>query len=115
MVARVRKITFAGYPEVMKHIATGPKDVTVGVGDTIELHLPENTSRDYCWSTSRVGEGLVLRDIRFLPSKNPLPGGTGERVFCFKARRAGTWPISLRMRKHADLVADRANMTVTVA
>ncbi|WP_241384445.1 protease inhibitor I42 family protein [Rhodococcus sp. CH91] len=98
----------------MKYIAAGPKDVTVGVGDTVELHLTEDLSRDCCWSTSRIGEGLVLRDIRFLPSKNPLPGGTGERIFCFQARRAGTWPVSLRLRRHLDLWADSARMTVTV-
>ncbi|UYP20721.1 protease inhibitor I42 family protein [Rhodococcus sp. Z13] len=99
----------------MKHISTGPKDVTVGVGDVVELHLPENTSRDYCWSTAQIGEGLVLHDMRFVPSKNPLPGGAGERIFSFKARRPGTWPVRLKMRKHADLVADEARMTVTVA
>ncbi|MEU5840573.1 protease inhibitor I42 family protein [Rhodococcus sp. NPDC047139] len=99
----------------MNHISTGPKDVTVGVGDTIEVHVPEGTSREVCWSTSRIGKGLVLHDVRFVPSKNPLPGATGERVFYFKARRPGTWPISLRMRRHEDLCAARANMTVTVA
>lgn len=80
----------------------------------IELHLKENTSRDYCWSTTRVGAGLVLRDIRFVPSKNPLPGAGSERVFYVKATRAGNWPLSLRMRRMADLNADRASMTITV-
>jgi inhibitor of cysteine peptidase len=98
----------------MKHITTGPRDLTVDVGDIIELHLPENTSRDYCWSTTRIGKGLNLRDIRFVPSNNPLPGATSERVFYLRAKRSGTWPLSLRMRRHMDLSAALADMTVTV-
>lgn len=99
----------------MKHVTNGPSDVTVGVGDTIELRLRESMSRDSCWSASRVGEGLVLRDIRFVPSGYPLPGGSGERIFCFKAKHPGKWPLALRMRRNADLCADRAQMIITVA
>ncbi|MBM7461146.1 protease inhibitor I42 family protein [Rhodococcus coprophilus] len=98
----------------MKHIRTGPQDLTVDVGDMIELHMEESTSRDYCWFTSRVGAGLVLHDVRFVPSKNPLPGAGGERVFYLKASRVGRWPVALRMRRLADLDADRAYMTVDV-
>ena len=98
----------------MKHISTGPRDLTVDVGDMIELHLKENTSRDYCWSTTRLGAGLILHDIRFVPSKNPLPGAGSERVFYVKAARAGRWPLALRMREKTDLDADSASMTITV-
>ncbi|MEE2034217.1 protease inhibitor I42 family protein [Rhodococcus chondri] len=97
-----------------KHITTGPRDISVDVGDTIELHVKENTSRDYCWSTTRVGKGLVLRDVRFVPSMNPLPGATSERVFYLRAKRPGVWPLSLRMRRMMDLTADSENMTITV-
>lgn len=114
MENRVVGITFRSYSDSMKHITTGPHDLTVDVGDTIELHLPENTSRDYCWSTTRIGKGLNLRDIRFVPSKNPLPGATSERVFYVQAKRPGVWPLSLRMRKHLDLAASFADMTITV-
>ena len=98
----------------MKHVSTGPRDLTVDVGDMIELRVEENTSRDYCWFVNRMGAGLVLHDVRFVPSKNPFPGAASERVFYLHARRAGSWPVSLRMRRLADLDADRANMTVTV-
>lgn len=99
----------------MKHVTSGPGDLTVAIGDTVEVRLRESMARDSCWSTSRIGEGLVLRDIRFLPSRYPLPGGTGERIFCFKAKQPGSWPLSLRMRRREDLCADRAQMTITVA
>ncbi len=107
-------ITRTSYAEIMKHISTGPHDVTVDVGDMVELHLKENTSRDYCWFTNRVGAGLVLHDVRCVPSENPFPGASIDRIFYLKARRPGRWPVSLRMRRLADLDADRAQMTVTV-
>lgn len=106
--------TVASYSEVMKHISTGPQDLTVDVGDMIELHVEENTSRDYCWFINRVGAGLLLHDIRFVPSKNPFPGAAGKRIFYIKAIREGSWPVALRMRRHSDLDADRAEMTVDV-
>ena len=107
-------ITRTSYAEIMKHISTGPHDVTVDVGDMVELHLKENTSRDYCWFTNRVGAGLVLHDVRCVPSKIPFPGQVDRPDLLPQGTASGPWPVSLRMRRLADLDADRAQMTVTV-
>ena len=98
----------------MRHVTTGPQDLQVAVGDTIELHLPENTARDYTWCPTRIGDGLLLSDVRFVPSRNPLPGAGSERILYLRAKRTGTWPVALQMQRGAHVPADERSMTVTV-
>lgn len=98
----------------MRHVTTGPRDLQVAVGDTIELHLAENTSRDYTWCPTHIGKGLLLSDVRFVPSRNPLPGAGSERILYLRAKRAGTWPVSLQLQRAEHMPADERRMTVTV-
>ncbi len=98
----------------MRHVTTGTRDLQVAVGDTIELHLPENTSRDYTWCPTHIGKGLLLSDVRFVPSRNPLPGAGSERILYLRAKRPGTWPVSLQLQRAEHRSADERSMTVTV-
>ncbi|WP_068164344.1 protease inhibitor I42 family protein [Rhodococcus phenolicus] len=90
----------------MKHVVTSDaRDVTVAAGDIVELHLMERSTSGSTWFTDRIGDGLVWTNLRYLPSNNPLPGGGAERIMTLRAKRAGSWPVSLRLRpgRHATV------------
>jgi inhibitor of cysteine peptidase len=79
------------------------RSVTVPVGDTIELSLPENPTTGFRWSL--VGNGTPVLELKaddFVASGR-TPGASGTRSFTFPVRQAGNATISLRsQRKWGD-------------
>jgi inhibitor of cysteine peptidase len=79
------------------------RSVTVPIGETVELSLPENPTTGFRWTL--VGKGSPVCELEtddFVPSSQN-PGAGGTRNFTFLTRQAGDATISLRnQRKFGD-------------
>jgi predicted secreted protein len=84
-------------------------DVSVSVGDTLTLRLPENATTGYVWSVSDLGPGLVLEEDRIVPSRDGAPGAAGEHLFQLRADRSGEWRVDLRLARdwESDALEER--------
>jgi inhibitor of cysteine peptidase len=84
-------------------------DVSVSVGDTVTLRLPENATTGYVWSVSDLGPGLVLDEDRIVPSRDGAPGAAGEHLFQLRADRSGEWRVDLRLARdwESDALEER--------
>jgi inhibitor of cysteine peptidase len=84
-------------------------DVSVSVGDTVTLRLPENATTGYVWSVSELGPGLVLDEDRIVPSRDGAPGAAGEHLFQLRADRSGEWRVDLRLARdwESDALEER--------
>src|SRR3954451_21293405 len=74
-------------------------EMSVSVGDTVTLRLPENATTGYVWSVSNLGPGLVLEEDRIVPSRDGAPGAAREHLFQLRADRSGEWPVDLRLAR----------------
>jgi inhibitor of cysteine peptidase len=79
------------------------RSITVPLGDTIELSLPESPTTGFRWTLADPGAPvLVLKSDDFVPS-GPNPGAGGTRKFAFVVSQAGDATVSLRnQRKWGD-------------
>jgi predicted secreted protein len=84
-------------------------EVSVSVGDTVTLRLPENATTGYVWSVSDLGPGLVLEDDRIVPSRDGAPGAAGEHLFQLRADKPGEWRVDLRLARdwESDALEER--------
>ena len=84
-------------------------EVSVSVGDTVTLRLPENATTGYVWSVSDLGPGLVLDEDRIVPSRDGAPGAAGDHLFQLRADRSGEWRVDLRLARdwESDALEER--------
>lgn len=74
------------------------KEIELRVGETLEVHLPENRTAGFKWTLESSGEGpcsLVSDD--FQPGH--LTGEPGNHRWHFRAERAGADSIRLSYRR----------------
>jgi predicted secreted protein len=91
----------------MTHIevAAGASEVSVAVGDTLTLRLPENRTTGYVWSLAERPPGLVLEDDRSVPGTDTAPGAGGEHLFRWRAEQPGAWRVALRLAREWESAA----------
>ncbi|MBH0121510.1 hypothetical protein I0Q12_19145, partial [Rhodococcus sp. CX] len=53
-------------------------------------------------------------NLRYLPSNNPLPGAGAERIMTLRAKKPGTWPVSMRLRPSRHATANEYELLVNV-
>lgn len=73
------------------------RTVDAGVGDVIVVRLAENPTTGYQWCLEPVEESLLeMEDDAFVLNSEPQVGTGGTRHFRFRAKAAGTTPITLK-------------------
>jgi predicted secreted protein len=74
-------------------------EVSMSVGETVTLRLPENATTGHVWSVSSLGAGLVLEEDRSVSSRDGAAGAAGEHLFTLRADRPGEWRVDLRLAR----------------
>ena len=88
--------------------------VTVGIGDSIRISLPQGTT-GFRWAAVAAEPGLRLVDDHVTSTPRPL-GRPGERVLVFEAIAPGRRVLQLEKRRDADQsVAQQFQIDVEVA
>jgi inhibitor of cysteine peptidase len=75
------------------------RSVTIPVGETIHVSLPENPTTGFRWAL--VGSGAPVCELKsddFVPDSR-VPGAGGTHHFTFLARQAGEATLSLRNQR----------------
>jgi len=67
----------------------------VAVGDTIEVHLPENAAGGYRWTFDGDDDGPLELTQSSSGYPNDTVGSAGEAVFVVRVRTAGTTRLRL--------------------
>ncbi len=75
-------------------------EVTLAVGEAVELSLPENRTTGFRWELkAQAGPVCALVKDEFEPAIGP-PGQGGVHRWQFQAIRAGSGEIQLQYRRH---------------
>jgi inhibitor of cysteine peptidase len=84
-------------------------EVSMSVGDTVTLRLPENATTGHVWSVSSLGAGLVLEEDRSVATRDGAPGAAGEHMFKLRAHKPGEWRVDLRLAREweSDALEER--------
>jgi inhibitor of cysteine peptidase len=72
--------------------------ITVSVGDTLTVRLPEQRMAGFRWQPEVDDAALSLVDDRYEPPGS-RPGAPGTRLFTFDVLRAGNTPLRLVSRR----------------
>lgn len=80
-------------------VAAGTSEVSVAVGDTLTLRLPENATTGYVWSLAEPSPGLALEDDQSIPGAGTAVGAGGEHLFRWRASQAGDWQVTARLAR----------------
>jgi inhibitor of cysteine peptidase len=80
--------------------------VEIPIGETIEIHLPENPTTGFRWRLTGDGSPAcnLIRDDFRAPSGPPGKGGI--HAWTFEAMRAGNCDIELRYRRRWETRSD---------
>ena len=73
------------------------RDVSLAVGDTLQLTLGSNASTGYQWAAdARIGDSSVLTQTghRTVAPTNAKPGASGTEVWTFSALKPGTTTVA---------------------
>jgi inhibitor of cysteine peptidase len=75
------------------------RTIEVTIGQTIEVHLPENPTTGFGWQLrSDGGPACVMTDSQFIAPTGP-PGKGGDHTWKFKAIHAGESDIEFGYRR----------------
>ncbi|HEY9628009.1 MAG TPA: protease inhibitor I42 family protein [Coleofasciculaceae cyanobacterium] len=86
--------------------ADSGKSLEVSSGDTLSLQLPENPTTGYRWAVqSPENQNLELQSSEFSPPSSGI-GGSGQRVFTFRAKSSGT--ANLQLKEWREWEGDRS-------
>jgi len=82
----------------------GIERYAIGVGEEVEVRLPENGTTGYVWSVVSAGSGVQLVDDNVDLGQGDgegrtAPGAGGVRVLRFRATAAGTWEVTTRLAR----------------
>jgi inhibitor of cysteine peptidase len=78
--------------------ADSGKVVETRAGDTLVVRLGENPTTGYQWAMETLNaDEVVLQNVEYLRAGDAAVGGGGERRFTFKAQRAGTATVQLKL------------------
>jgi inhibitor of cysteine peptidase len=74
--------------------------VRLSVGDTLELHLPENPTTGYLWVTTTIDNALLAEMAHdFIPPTTDAYGAGGMRILRYRALSRGHSPLELALRR----------------
>ena len=85
-------------PTTVQSLAEGDnaRTVTLHVGESVRIVLPENATTGYRWAVDRQATGLVdAVPVEYRPTSTALGAG-GEVEFTFRALRAGEGELALK-------------------
>jgi len=74
--------------------------VRARVGDTIEVHLPENATAGYRWAPDDLDAGLFELSGAGADYPDKATGSGGEAIFRITVRAAGTATLRLKYWRH---------------
>jgi len=74
------------------------KSIEVQSGDTVVVRLDENPTTGFQWAIDKSNDAiLTLQDSDYAPAPDSRVGGGGQRVFTFKAQKAGAVDLQLKL------------------
>jgi predicted secreted protein len=73
--------------------------ITVSVGDTVAVRLPERRTAGFRWHPEVDTTALRPVEDRYEPPPGDVPGAPGTRLFTFDVLRADTIPLRLVSRR----------------
>lgn len=88
----------------------------VRVGDTIELHLPENPTTGFRWTL--LPNPAVVIESAHMDAVAPAPGAAGQRVLRLRALQSGEHRVQLRCEREwegASTATGHFEVTLIVA
>lgn len=87
-------------PTILLTRADSGKMLAAHVGDTLVVRLDENPATGYRWTIETHDEEVMeTQNIVYAPGPGTAVGGGGQRVFSFKARKAGRVVLRLERRR----------------
>ncbi len=73
------------------------KSVTMSPGDSLHITLNENPSTGFRWTVEGAdNDALELLSSDYVPATRPVPGGSGQHVWRFKAKNPGDVRLLLK-------------------
>jgi inhibitor of cysteine peptidase len=95
------------------------REVSIGVGQGLEVRLASNPSTAYCWVLVASSESVLEAqgDAVFVPDPSGAIGAGGTEVWRFRAGRAGHQTLSLeyrRMWEDPAVAAQTVSYSITV-
>jgi predicted secreted protein len=86
--------------------------------EVIQIRLPENPTTGYQWTIDEINETVLeLEDSDFVLPSNANIGGSGERIFRFRAKSIGTSHVLLKMQREWEVDVppiDRYDVTLQI-
>ncbi len=74
------------------------KAIEVQPGDTIIVRLDENATTGFQWAVDKSGDDiLTLQNSDYAPAPGSKIGGGGQRIFTFRAQKAGAVGLQLKL------------------
>jgi inhibitor of cysteine peptidase len=94
------------------------KTIEVQVGDSIVVRLAENPTTGFTWAIDKAGDDVLrLETSEYSPAADAGVGGGGQRSLTFKATKAGTVKLQLKLWREWEgdkSIAERFAATVRV-
>jgi inhibitor of cysteine peptidase len=89
------------------------------VGENFEIRLPENPTTGYTWAAVKIPEGLLRPESESFEAETADPrivGRGGTKVMVFKALKAGSGELELRLRRpwEKDAFIDSFVLKITI-
>ena len=75
------------------------KRIRMNIGDTLELHLAENPSTGYTWTSTQAHEPVLVEKDRAMEGAGGPPGKPARRRIHFEAVHPGTAELELHYRR----------------
>ena len=87
-------------------------ELALGLGDELQIELGENPTTGYRWHVADAGDVLEETDAQYARAGTGVGAG-GRRTLSFRAVRAGTGRLRLRLMRD-EAATDRFEVTVHV-
>ena len=75
------------------------KRIQLKVGDTLEIHLGENASTGFTWTSTQAHEPVLTEKDRTVEGVAGRPGSPGQRHIHYEAVHPGTAEVELHYRR----------------
>ena len=84
-------------PDVTLTQPDNGKSVTIGPSDNLQIAVNENPGPGFRWTVEGAdNETLEVLSSDYVPATSPMPGGSGQHVWRFKAKNPGDVRLLLK-------------------